>query len=88
MIPDCWVREGSTRSVADLLTAVLNQIANENGISAQMIATRQQLEKMLEEGRTTLSDDWRGALVNDAFTALLSGKAQVSVQQQRVVIAA
>ena len=74
--------------VADLLTAVLNQIANENGISAQMIATRQQLEKMLEEGRTTLSDDWRGALVNDAFTALLSGKAQVSVQQQRVVIAA
>lgn len=72
--------------IADLLTALLNQLANENGISAQMIATRQQLEKMLEEGRTTLSDDWRGALVNDVFTAVLAGKASVRVQNQQVVV--
>jgi ribonuclease D len=72
--------------IADLLTALLNQVANENGISAQMIATRQQLEKMLEEGRTTLSDDWRGALVNDVFTEVLSGKASIRVRNQQVVV--
>lgn len=72
--------------IADLLTALLNQVANENGISAQMIATRQQLEKMLEEGRTTLSDDWRGALVNDVFTEILSGKASIRVSNQQVIV--
>jgi ribonuclease D len=65
---------------------LLNQVANEHGISAQMIATRQQLEKMLEEGRTTLSDDWRGALVNDLFTAVLTGKAAIRVRDQQVVV--
>ena len=72
--------------VADLLMALLNQIANEHGISAQMIATRQQIEKMLEEGRGTLADDWRGALVNDVFTAVLSGKTSIRIQDQRVVL--
>ena len=72
--------------VADLLMALLNQIANEHGISAQMIATRQQIEKMLEEGRVTLADDWRGALVNDVFTAVLSGKTSIRIQDQRVVL--
>jgi ribonuclease D len=72
--------------VADLLGVLLNHIANENGISAQMIATRQQIEKMLEEGRTTLSDDWRGALVNDLFGQVLSGKASIKIMNQKVVI--
>ena len=72
--------------IADVLGALLNQIANENGISAQMIATRQQLEKMLEEGRTTLSDDWRGALVNEVFTKVLNGKATIGVRHQQVVV--
>ena len=72
--------------VADLLMALLNQIANEHGISAQMIATRQQIEKMLEEGRVTLADYWRGALVNDVFTAVLSGKTSIRIQDQRVVL--
>lgn len=72
--------------IADLLTALLNQVANENGISAQMIATRSQLEKMLEEGRTTLADDWRGALVNDLFTEVLNGTASIRVRKQRIVV--
>lgn len=70
--------------VADLLMTLLNQLANEHGISAQMIATRQQIEKMLEEGRTHLSDDWRGALVNDVFAQVLSGKTGVQVQNGRI----
>ena len=72
--------------VADLLMTLLNQVANDHGISAQMIATRQQIEKMLEEGRTTLSEDWRGALVNDVFTAVLSGKTSIRVRNQTVVL--
>lgn len=72
--------------VADLLMTLLNQIADENGISAQMVATRQQIEKMLEEGRTTLSDDWRGALVNDLFTEVLNGKTCIRVRNQQVVV--
>ena len=71
--------------VADLLTVILNQVANEHGISAQMIATRAQIEKMLEEGRTILADDWRGALVNDAFTNVLSGNNVVRVRNHQVV---
>ncbi|MDQ5768537.1 ribonuclease D [Thiothrix subterranea] len=80
--------DASMSVVADVLTALLNQVAHENGISAQMIATRQQLEKMLEEGRTTLSDDWRGALVNDLFTAVLAGKASIRVRDQQLVMEA
>lgn len=72
--------------IADLLTVLLNQVANENGISAQMIATRQQIEKMLEEGRTTLSDDWRGALVNDLFTDMLNGNACIRIRDQQFVV--
>lgn len=72
--------------LADLLTALLNQVASENDISAQMIATRPQIEKMLEEGRTTVSDDWRGALVNDLFTEVLTGAASLRVRNQRLVV--
>ncbi|MBU0655953.1 MAG: ribonuclease D [Gammaproteobacteria bacterium] len=72
--------------VTDLLMTLLNQIADENGISAQMVATRQQVEKMLEEGRTTLSDDWRGALVNELFTEVLNGKTCIRVRNQQVVV--
>lgn len=71
--------------VADLLTVILNQVANEHGISAQMIATRAQIEKMLEEGRTILADDWRGALVNTVFTDVLSGNNVVRVRNHQVV---
>lgn len=72
--------------VADLLMALLNQVAAEHGISASMIATRQQVEKMLASGRTTLSDDWRGALVNDLFQDVLAGDACVRVRKHRVVV--
>jgi ribonuclease D len=72
--------------VADLLMALLNQVANENGISAQMIATRQQIEKMLEEGRSYLSDDWRGALVNELFAQVLSGKSGLRIRDGRLCL--
>lgn len=78
--------DASMSIVADVLMAILNQVANDNGISAQMIATRQQIEKMLEEGRTSLADDWRGALVNDVFSQVLAGKMSLRIRHQHLVI--
>lgn len=70
--------------VADVLMVVVNQQALENNISAQMIASRSQVEKMLTEGRTRLSDDWRGSLVNDLFAKILSGDYCVRINKQQV----
>lgn len=72
--------------VADLLMMVVNQQALQHNISPQMLATRPQVEKMLTEGRRSLSDDWRGSLVNDTFDALLSGRSCVRIKGQHVVI--
>lgn len=80
--------DASMSIVADVLMAVLNHVANENGISAQMIATRPQIEKMLEEGRNTLADDWRGALVNDLFSQVLAGKVCLTIQDQHLIFKA
>lgn len=72
--------------VADLLMVIVNQQALAHNISAAMLANRAQIEKMLTEGRTQLSDDWRGSLVNDLFAQILSGKACVRVQEQSLKI--
>ncbi|HPY42332.1 MAG TPA: HRDC domain-containing protein, partial [Thiolinea sp.] len=72
--------------VADLLMVVVNQQALAHNISAAMLASRAQIEKMLTDGRTQLSDDWRGSLVNDLFARILSGKACIRVQQQTLKI--
>ncbi|MFZ1570830.1 MAG: ribonuclease D [Thiolinea sp.] len=72
--------------VADLLMVVVNQQAIAHNISAAMLASRAQIEKMLTDGRTQLSDDWRGSLVNDLFARILTGKACVRVQRQTLKI--
>lgn len=74
--------------VADLLMVVVTQQAQAHNISPQMIATRKQVEKMLSEGRTSLSDDWRGSLVNDVFAKLLAGDAGLKINDHQVVISA
>nr|CAA6799671.1 MAG: Ribonuclease D (EC [uncultured Thiotrichaceae bacterium] len=72
--------------VADLLMVLVNQQARENNISPPMIATRSQVEKMLSEGREKLSDDWRGSLMNEAFSDLLSGKAAMRIENLQLKI--
>ena len=72
--------------VADLLMVVVNQQALAHNISAAMLASRAQIEKMLTEGRTQLSDDWRGSLVNDLFARILTGKASIRIQDQALSI--
>lgn len=76
---------GEASIVVDLLMVALNQQAQAHNISPQMLATRPQVEKMVSEGRTHLSEDWRGSLLNDVFAELLSGKASLQIQGQKVV---
>jgi ribonuclease D len=70
--------------VADLLMLLLQKIAQEHELAPQLIATRPQIEKMLIENRTQLAEDWRGALVNDTFQAVLQGQMQVAVLDQQL----
>jgi hypothetical protein len=43
---------------------------------------------MVQEKRHTLSSDWRGALVNDLFNDILSGKKIVAIEEGKAVIKA
>lgn len=72
--------------VADLLMVLVNQQARENNISPPMIATRSQVEKMLSEGRDKLSDDWRGSLMNEAFSDLLNGNTSMKIENLQLMI--
>ena len=71
---------------ADLLIVVVNKIAREHNISPAMIANRSQIEKMLTEGRNRLSEDWRGNLVNDVFSQILTGRSSIKIEKETVVI--
>ena len=41
---------------------------------------------MILEGRNSLSNDWRGALVNSLFEEVLSGKKVVSIKDGKVLV--
>ena len=70
----------------DLLLLAVRYQANKYDVAPALIASRKKLEKMLLEGRTHLSEDWRGALVNESFDAIIEGKASVSVDEEGVVL--
>jgi ribonuclease D len=70
--------------VADLLMLVLQKIAQQHELAPSLIATRPQIEKMLVENRSQLAEDWRGALVNATFQAILHGQMQVTVVNQQL----
>lgn len=70
----------------ELLQLAVRYYAEKHNISTTLIANRKTLEKMVLEERNTLSDDWRGDLVNDSFAALLAGEMKISVDQQDRVI--
>ena len=63
--------------LADLLMVVIRLEAEKQGITVSAIASKKQVVTMLQEGRNTLSEDWRGELVNDAIA---------SVREQRSVL--
>ena len=72
--------------VIDVLMTALNIRAKELGITPAVITTRKKIAGMVQEKRPILSNDWRGALVNELFTALLQGRKAVAIQDETAVI--
>ena len=76
----------SQDKVIDLLMTALSIRASELGITPAVITTRKKVASMVQEKRKTLSDDWRGALVNDLFNEILSGEKILAVEDGKAVI--
>ena len=68
----------------DLLMLVLQLQAKEHGITPAVIASRKQVAQMIQAGETSLSEDWRGKLVNDVFAKVLSGELQLGLEKNSV----
>jgi ribonuclease D len=68
----------------DLLMLVLQIQAKKHGIMPAVIATRKQVAAMVQAGNSHLSNDWRGKLVNDEFSKLLSGELNLGIENKSV----
>ena len=68
----------------DLLMLVLQIQAKKHGIMPAVIATRKQVAAMVQAGDSHLSNDWRGKLVNDEFSKLLSGELNLGIEGNSV----
>jgi len=60
--------------------------AKEHNITAAVIATRKQVANMILAGDTGISDDWRGALVNDQIAAVIAGELLIGREDNKVVL--
>jgi len=72
----------------DLLMLVLQIQAKKHGIMPAVIATRKQVASMVQAGNSHLSNDWRGKLVNDEFSKLLSGELSLGMESNSVQLIA
>lgn len=70
----------------DLLMLVIDVQARAHDITGGAIATRKHIEGMVLAGETKLSDDWRGALVNDALAGVIAGELFVGRRGEQVVL--
>jgi ribonuclease D len=70
----------------DLLMTVVRFQAKQHNISSHVITNRKQLEKMLSAGEQQLPNDWRGNLVNEAFSSILNRKTMLSVTNHQVTL--
>jgi len=73
-------------TLIDLLMIVLQIQAKELGITPAVIANRKQIANMIQSGKTRLSDDWRGAIVNELFEQIIAGEKIVRVNNRKVVV--
>lgn len=70
----------------DLLMVVIQVQAKKHGITPSVIATRKHVTKMVQSDLNTLSDDWRGELVNQQFIDLISGKIALGIEGNKATI--
>lgn len=61
-------------ALVDLLMLVIQIQAKKHNITAAVIATRKRVAEMVMAGETSISEDWRGALVNDEIAAVIEGE--------------
>ncbi len=71
-------------TLIDLLMLVVQIQARKHNITAAVIATRKQLATLVQEDESTLSNDWRGELVNDQIQKVMSGEMTVGVENSIV----
>lgn len=64
-------------ALIDLLMLVIQIQAKKHNITAAVIATRKQVAEMIMAGETSISEDWRGALVNDEIASVIAGNTVV-----------
>ncbi len=69
----------STDALAEMLMLVIRLEAEKQGITASAIASKKQVVSMLQDERETLSDDWRGGLVNDVMMQVRKGELVLGV---------
>lgn len=72
--------------VIDVLMTALSIHAQELGITPAVVTTRKKVTNMVLEKRQTLSNDWRGALVNELFNDLLKGEKGLAIENGKAVI--
>ncbi|MBQ6395652.1 MAG: HRDC domain-containing protein, partial [Atopobiaceae bacterium] len=73
-----------TEGVVDLMYAVVKLIADENGVAAPLLATRDDLFDMVGGGRSILDGGWRHELLGPKLEALLAGSLGLTVKDGRV----
>jgi len=72
--------------IIDVLMVALNIRAQELDITPAVITTRKKVARMVLEKRKTLSNDWRGALVNELFEDILNGNKVLMIQNTKAII--
>ena len=76
-------------SLADLMHCLVRMRARERGVAATQLATREQLERVADEGvdaEAAVLEDWRREVVGDDLLALRAGMLRLVVQDGKVVI--
>ena len=73
-------------ALIDLLMLVIQIQAKEHKITAAVIATRKRVADMVLAGETSISDDWRGALVNDEIAAVIAGELFIGRENDKVTL--
>jgi len=73
-------------ALIDMLMLVIQIQAKQHNITAAVIATRKRVADMILAGETSISDDWRGALVNDQIAAVIAGELFIGKEGDKVTL--
>ena len=74
--------------IIDILMTALSIHAQELGITPAVVTTRKKVTSMVLEKRQILSNDWRGALVNNLFEDILKGSKVLMIEEGKAIIKA